>query len=110
MHEEDYDWFLDLAEIMVDYGFIKRAIGLLLTIPRKYKFRRRVDELLTECFYTMNEFEKCREIVNQMIDDTPYDAETWIHLADIQQNATWWKILFKVATMLLLLTRRIVEP
>ncbi len=86
MHEEDYDWFLDLAEIMVDYGFIKRAIGLLLTIPRKYKFRRRVDELLTECFYTMNEFEKCREIVNQMIDDTPYDAETWIHLADIQQK------------------------
>lgn len=86
LREEDYDWYLDLAEIMVDYGFVKRAAGLLLVIPKKYKFRRRVDELLTECYYTMQEFDKCLNICNDIVDESPYDAEAWVRLADIQQK------------------------
>lgn len=86
MEPEDYDWLLDLSEIYLDYGYMLRARDLLLKIPKKYSFRPRVDELLAESYYQLQEYDKSIEAAEALINASPYDAVSWAQLADIQQK------------------------
>lgn len=83
---EDYDWYLDLGEIFLDYGFSLRALRLLEQIPENYSQRRKVDELIAEVYYQLQNYKKSAEALNRLIDADPYDAIAWAQLADIQQK------------------------
>ena len=36
MQNDDYDWFLDMGEMLLDYGYQQRALKYLLKIPNNY--------------------------------------------------------------------------
>lgn len=83
---EDYDWYLDFAEILLDYGFQKLSIKYLSMLPAKYQFRNRVDELLADAYFQLQEYDKSIKAGNRMVDANPYDANVWVQLADIHQK------------------------
>lgn len=86
MKNEDYDFYLDLGEIFLDYGYQKRALKYLLRIPQKYTFRKRVDELMADAYFQIQEYDKSIEAAQRLVDANPYDALSWVQLADIQQK------------------------
>lgn len=86
MSMEDYDWMLDLAEIYIDYGYLDRAKKWLLPIPNNYPLRPRVDEILGDIYYQQDDYEKSMEAFNRILDAQPYDATTWVQVAEIQQR------------------------
>lgn len=81
------DWYLDLSEILMDYGFNTRAARLLPRIPENYCEYKRVLELLSDAAFQLNDYEKAEEYGNKLVDKNPYDAISWSQLADIQQKA-----------------------
>lgn len=83
---EDYDWLLNLAEVMVDYGYYGRTVKLIEEIPDNYPLRRRADELLAECHWQLHHYDQTIEVANRMIDADPYDTSLWGYLADVQQK------------------------
>ena len=86
MNDNDYDWYLDLGEIYLDYGFQKRALKYLEQIPKNYQFRSRADELIAEAYFQSQNYDKSIEAANRQVDINPYDAISWSQLADIQQK------------------------
>lgn len=86
MEKDDYDWYLDLGEMFLDYGFTQRALKYLQQIPQNYALRSRVDELIADAFFQLQMYDKSIEAANKLIDANPYDANTWTQLADIQQK------------------------
>ena len=86
MNDKDYDWYLDLGEIYLDYGFQKRALKYLEQIPKNYQFRSRADELIAEAYFQSQNYDKSIEAANRQVDINPYDAISWTQLADIQQK------------------------
>lgn len=82
----DYDWYLDFSEILLDYGFQNLAIKYLNKMPANYQFRSRVDELLADAYFQLQQYDKSIEAGNRMVDANPYDADSWVQLADIQQK------------------------
>lgn len=83
---EDYDSFIDLAEILLDYGYTHRALHILQQIPDNYTFRRKADELMSEAYYQVQDYDKSLEYVTRVVDSDPYDAISWGQLADLQQK------------------------
>ena len=55
------DWYLDLSEILMDYGFNTRAARLLPRIPENYCEYKRVLELLSDAAFQLNDYEKAEE-------------------------------------------------
>lgn len=86
MSLEDYDWYLDLSEIFLDYGYYARALQYLLQIPANYTLRKRVDELIADAYYQLQQYDQSMEAFTRLIDADPYDAVSWAQLADIQQK------------------------
>ena len=86
MNDNDYDWYLNLGEIYLDYGFQKRALKYLEQIPKNYQFRSRADELIAEAYFQSQNYDKSIEAANRQVDINPYDAISWTQLADIQQK------------------------
>lgn len=86
MTEESYDWYLDLGELFLDYGFQHRALKYLSQIPQKYQFAGRVNELMADAYFQLQEYDKSIDKANQLIDLDPYNATSWAQLADIQQK------------------------
>ncbi len=86
MTEESYDWYLDLGELFLDYGFQHRALKYLAQIPQQYQFAGRVKELMADAYFQLQEYDKSIDKANQLIDLDPYNATSWAQLADIQQK------------------------
>lgn len=76
----------DMSELLVDYGYPKRAIRLLNQIPSTYPEYKRTLELLADAYYQTAEYTKAEEVMQQMVDLNPYDAYSWAQLADVQQK------------------------
>lgn len=84
---EDYDRFLDVGEILMDYGYYTKARLLLEKIPQDYVFRNRVEELLADIYLYYQDYDRSIEHAENLINAAPYDAISWAQLADIQQRA-----------------------
>lgn len=83
---DDYDWILDMGEMMLDYGYQERALKYLQKIPQKYPLRTRVDELIADAYFQQQRYDESIKAANRVVDATPYDANAWAQLADIQQK------------------------
>ena len=86
MTNDDYDWFLDMGEMLLDYGYQNRALKYLSAIPLKYSLRARVDELMADAYFQLQQYDKSIEAANRLVDANPYDANVWTQLADVQQK------------------------
>lgn len=86
MENDDYDWFLDMGEMLLDYGYQQRALKYLLKIPNNYTLRTRVDELIADAYFQMQRYDESIAAANRLVDANPYDANSWTQLADIQQK------------------------
>lgn len=84
--EESYDWYLDLGELFLDYGYQERALKYLSQIPQKYQFAERVNELMADAYFQLQDYDKSIEKANALIDLNPYNATSWAQLSDIQQK------------------------
>lgn len=91
LSNDDYDWLLDLGEMLLDYGYHQRALKYLTQIPQNYSLRSQVDELIADAYYQMQMFDKSIEVANSLVDANPYDANSWAQLADIQQKCQKYK-------------------
>ncbi len=87
MEQEDYDWYLDFGETLVDYGYPERGLKYLLKIPQKYTFRTRVDELIAEAYNQQEYYEEAIEYAQRVTDADPYSDNAWMQLASLQQKA-----------------------
>lgn len=84
-----YDCYVDYAELLLDYGFYRRAAVWLQAFPETdgtYDMKR-VHELRGEVWCQLHNYARAVESINQMIDVDPYDAESWAQLADVQYRA-----------------------
>lgn len=81
-----WDWCLDLAEILMDYGYNERAKAMLLEVERSYPDYHRVAELLADAAQQLGQLDEAEAFTNLMLEADPYDAEQWAQLADIQQK------------------------
>lgn len=86
MLNDDYDWFLDMGEMLLDYGYQQRALKYLLAIPQKYSLRTHVDELIADAYFQLQLYTKSIKAANRLVDANPYDTNAWTQLADIQQK------------------------
>lgn len=84
--DAQYDWMLDLGEILLDYGYARRATAWLEQIPKSYPEYGKVCELLADAWCQCREFDKSVKAASRLIDLAPYDAASWTQLADIQQK------------------------
>lgn len=86
MTSDDYDWLLDMGEMFLDYGYQQRALKYLLAIPPTYSLRTRVDELMADAYFQLQQYDKSIKAANRLVDANPYDTNAWTQLADIQQK------------------------
>lgn len=84
--DAQYDWLLDLGEILIDYGYAHRAAARLEQIPSSYPEYAKVCELLADAWCQCRDFEKSTQAAMRLIDLAPYDAASWTQLAEIQQK------------------------
>jgi len=85
---DDFDFYLDTAEIYLEFGYPKRTLLYLDEIPKKgYPMQRHVDELRAEAYYQLNDIIKAIAVLNKLVDDSPYDSSAWTALADAQLKA-----------------------
>ena len=83
---ETYEWYLDLGEIFLDYGFQSLSLKYLNAIPVNFQFSNRVNELVADAYYQLQQYDKSLKAANQLVDADPYDTRAWVQLADIQQK------------------------
>lgn len=85
--EERNDWYLDMGELCLDYGYFDDAIRLLGRIPSTYGLYNRALELTGDAYYQLQEYDRSIDTFNKLTDLNPYDSVTWGQLAEIQQKA-----------------------
>lgn len=85
-NEEYYEWFIDLSEILLDYGYTKRAQYFLQQIPEDHKSRAKTDELLAESYFQFHDFKKSMDYLTRVVDTNIYDAASWSQLANLQMK------------------------
>ena len=86
---ELYDWYVDYAEILLDYGFYLRAARWLEAFPvtdGSYDMKH-VYELRGEAWYQLRVYNRAIANYDRMIDASPFDDQAWIMLADAQYRA-----------------------
>lgn len=91
MSAETYEWYLDLGEIFLDYGFQTLSLKYLNSIPAKFEFRNRVDELIADAYYQLQQYDLSIKAANRQVDANPYDSRAWVQLADIQQKCEMYE-------------------
>lgn len=87
MEAEDYDWYLDFGEALVEYGYPERALKYLMQLPQNYTFRLRADELIAEAYNQQENYAKSIEYEQKVVDADPYNANAWVQLSSLQQKA-----------------------
>lgn len=81
---EDLDLWLSFAELLMDYGYIRRAVSVLIPFPENYDHRKRVLELLADCYQQLQQLNKSIEYAEALVNAAPYDDVSWTQLAEIQ--------------------------
>lgn len=81
-----YDWYVDISEVLMNYGYVERAIAWLRKIDAQYYDYRHVLELLADACTQLQDYKHALEAAQRMTDLDPYDANAWCLLADIQQK------------------------
>lgn len=84
--DENSDLYINLVEILLDYGYYGRALVALSHLPEKHPYVARALELKAECFYQLQEYAKAQAPLEKLLDLEPYNANAWISLADLQQK------------------------
>lgn len=82
----DYDWFIDMAEICLDYGYYDRALIYLNRVPAGTLDEKHCYELQAEAFLQLGRKESAEQAAQKMVDIDPYDPISWTQLADIRQK------------------------
>ncbi len=82
--DRDDDFCIEAAELLMDYGLMEKALVWLERVVHKDKH---VVELLAECHYQREDYEKATDILNEALDADPYDEITWSQLAEVQCKA-----------------------
>ena len=80
------DWYIDLGEVLMNYGYLKRAIVWLEKISESYYDYKHTLELLADAYNQMMDFEHAQAAAMKITDKAPYDSMAWCMLADIQQK------------------------
>lgn len=84
MLPQDYDWYTDYAELLIDYNFYPRAISVLDRVPKEYPGMEHCLELKSEAYFMLKDFRQSADVQNQIIDLNPYNEKAWIQLAEAQ--------------------------
>ncbi len=84
MTSSDSEWFEDYAELLLDYGYYRRALKLLEAVPTFIPRSKRYLELQSEAFYRLKDYPRSARLINRLIDLDPYNEAYWVQLADIQ--------------------------
>ena len=79
------DWSLwtEMAEICLDYGYVRMALNAVGKVPRDDKNYKRACVLQGECYYQLHQVQRSVTFLNKALDIDPYDAALWGMLADI---------------------------
>lgn len=85
-NEEHFEWLIDLGEILLDYGYTRRAQFFLNKIPEEHKSRSRADELMAESYFQVQDFKKSLDYLTRVVDANTYDAASWTQLANLQMK------------------------
>lgn len=85
--EERDDWMIEMAEILLDYGFINRAIDTLRQVGQGQAAKHRLYELLGDAYYQLHDYGNSIKAFQELVDSSPYDSISWGQLADALQKA-----------------------
>lgn len=87
-HELTYDNALDIAEMYYEAGYYHLAEPWLqkCNTPQYAEFSRAACEL-ADCLFRKGELDAAIAVMNNCLDEDPYDAEAWVQLAKIQYTA-----------------------
>ncbi len=84
------DWYVDFAEILLDYGYAARSLKWLRKVrnaPCTYRDAKHFFELLADAEHLAGDDKGSVEAANRLIDADTYDAVSWCQLAEVQQTA-----------------------
>lgn len=81
-----YDWYVDISEVLMNYGYLDRAIVWLKKIDDQYYDYKHVLELLADAYTQLLDYKTAMAAAKRMTDIDPYDSSAWCLLADIQQK------------------------
>lgn len=82
---ENYDLYIDIAEIYMDYGHFTEAVLWVRQIPSTHPGHLRALELDAECCEKTGNYEQAVAILQSLIDDFPYNENYWRELAEVQE-------------------------
>lgn len=77
----DFDFVYDAAMLFRDYGYTKQAIDLIEALPPSYVDYLQAQDLRVECHAIAGEYQKGKDILNGMLDSSPFDQTLWARLA-----------------------------
>ena len=81
----DYNLYIDIAEIYMDYGLFAEAATWLSEIPDNFSARMRAQELQAECFEKTGDYAQAISILQSLLDAHPYNDNYWRELAEVQE-------------------------
>lgn len=81
---EDDDWYYDMCDILIDYGYHECALKYLKKISSHYPLRTKVDEFLGIVYYQLNNFTESIAAFSRVVDAEPYNSLSWTQLAEVQ--------------------------
>lgn len=81
----DYDLYLDIAEIYMDYGLFSKASTWLKEISESHPCYIRSQELSAECYEKNGDYPQAISILQSLIDAQPYNDNYWRELAEVQE-------------------------
>ncbi len=79
----DLDLIYDAALLFRDYGYMSIALSFLRIIPESYIDYAQTQSQVAEILMLEGRFDEAREHLNRMIDEDPYNQESWERLATI---------------------------
>lgn len=85
--QEEEEWRCDFADILLDYGYVEKALEYLQPLLHGVRHHRRVDELAGDAYYQLGRYDQSREAFNRLVDADVYDSFSWSQLAEVQSKA-----------------------
>lgn len=77
----DYDFIFDAATLFRDYGYADSSLRLLDLIPPTYTDWVQVQDMRVECHALMGRYVKAKEILNSLLDLSPFSCNLWVRMA-----------------------------
>lgn len=86
----DNDLLLEVGEIFMDYGCVKRAWKFLKLVKEGPEFPR-ANLLMAECAYQLGQVDDAIKFIDIILDADPYYLDAWILKADLLNETKRWK-------------------